>query len=421
MASPNNPGTDERTSRAPDERTSSAGSSSAGSLHSSKPSAAEVQGDPRPPWLWPWFGWGMGPGFAFGGPSSNPFLESFYRMVGGGKASAALARDPQWATSHRIALELPSMRLRDFSRAPDMPPTLICGPYALHGANVADFAPGCSVVETLMQAGIAHLLITDWRSATPAMRLFTIDTFLADLNVAVDELLMRGQGPVNLIGICQGGWLAFVYALRFPEKIAKLVIAGAPIDIAAAQSDLSRMALNAPREAYDHLVRLGDGVVEGARTLRMWSTSVASQDAAEVLQLPATITDAQRAALIARFQDWNNCTVDLPGVYYLEVVEQLFRENRIARGEFVALGRKLDLTTFRKPLYLLAGRDDRVVAPQQLFAVAERVATPRADIREVEMPCGHLSLFMGHAILAEVWPEIARWLRGLPPVDVAET
>jgi pimeloyl-ACP methyl ester carboxylesterase len=35
--------------------------------------------------------------------------------------------------------------------------------------------------------------------------------------------------PVDLIGLCQGGWLSLVYAARFPGKVRRLVLAGAPI------------------------------------------------------------------------------------------------------------------------------------------------------------------------------------------------
>jgi len=47
------------------------------------------------------------------------------------------------------------------------------------------------------------------------MRFFSIDTYVADLNVAVDEL----GGTVNLVGLCQGGWLSLIYAARFPAKV----------------------------------------------------------------------------------------------------------------------------------------------------------------------------------------------------------
>jgi hypothetical protein len=66
--------------------------------------------------------------------------------------------------------------------------TLICALYALHSATIADFAPGHSVVEALCQGGLPRVFVTDWRSAPPETRYFSIDNYLADFNVAVDEL-----------------------------------------------------------------------------------------------------------------------------------------------------------------------------------------------------------------------------------------
>ena len=119
------------------------------------------------------------------------------------------------------------------------------------------------MVEALCHGGLSRVFVTDWRSATPETRYFTIDTYLADLNVAVDQL----GPPVDLIGLCQGGWLALVYAARFPRKVRRVVLVGAPIDIAAAESQLSHFAVSMPLGMFDELVRLGEGIVPGERLL----------------------------------------------------------------------------------------------------------------------------------------------------------
>ena len=123
-------------------------------------------------------------------------------------------REPQWTTPNRVSLELPSVRLRDFSTSADGSPTLLCAPFALHQATITDFAPDHSLVAALRTAGIERIFVTDWRSASPDMRFLAIDNYLADLNVLVDEL----GGYVDLIGLCQGGWLALTYAALFPLK-----------------------------------------------------------------------------------------------------------------------------------------------------------------------------------------------------------
>ena len=85
-------------------------------------------------------------------------------------------------------------------------PTLLCTPLALHGAAVADLAVGHSLVAALRGAGIERLFMVDWRSASVQMRFLGIDDYLADLNVLVDHL----GGLVDLVGLCQGGWLSLV-------------------------------------------------------------------------------------------------------------------------------------------------------------------------------------------------------------------
>jgi poly(3-hydroxyalkanoate) synthetase len=92
------------------------------------------------------------------------------------------------------------------------------------------------------------------------------------------------------------------------------------------------------------------------------------------------------------------------------MVEQVYKENRLATGRFVALGQRIDLGKVNCPIYLLAARDDDVVAPGQVFAAARLVGTVRQGIQQATAPCPHLGMFMGRATLTQVWPDIARWL-----------
>lgn len=364
---------------------------------------------------------------------ANPFLWSLFAAVTASDAAAAFLRDiasslleagaaaehghaPCWTTPNRIALELPTMRLRDFSAPAQAraPATLVCAPFALHCADIADFAPGHSLVETLLQRG-GRLLVTDWRSATPVMRYLSIDSYLADLNVAVDE----AGPPIDLIGLCQGGWLALIYAARFPDKVRRLVLAGAPIDIAAGQSRLSQLSADLPFDVFEELVRAGNGLVLGQAVRALWTPMLGAQAIDDVLQLPRDTAPAARVALEQRFREWDAATVNLPGAYYLEVVRDIFKGNRLAKGELVALGRKVELSQVRHPLFLLAARDDELVHPQQLFAAARLVATPAAEIETATEPCSHLGLFLGAGSVARHWRRIAQWLAAPPAQSAA--
>jgi pimeloyl-ACP methyl ester carboxylesterase len=150
---------------------------------------------------------------------------------------------PEWTSPNHVRLELDTMRLRDFSkngRASSGLPVVIDAPYAGHSATIADYAKGQSLVQTLRSADLARVLVTDWKAATDEMRDFDIDKYLAEINVIVDDL----GGAALLVGLCQGGWMAAMFAARFPRKVRALVLAGAPIDTHAGDGPLKTWCRN---------------------------------------------------------------------------------------------------------------------------------------------------------------------------------
>jgi poly(3-hydroxybutyrate) depolymerase len=318
------------------------------------------------------------------------------------------ANEPCWATPSEVVLDLATVRLRNFSREHEGRATLVCAPYSLHGAAVVDFMPGHSLVSVLRDAGLGRLFATDWRSASEDMKYIGIDGYLADLNVLVDEI-----GPeVNLIGLCQGGWLALLYAARFPRKVRKLALAGAPIDIAAGNSGLTSLARSCPTAVFEEMVRYGDGRVIGRKMARFWGVDVVDASVLrQVLQTDDSLDSPEFARLMEGFEAWNRYTVDLPGTYFLEVVNKLYKNNELATNSMCALGRRVDLTSVRAPVFMLAARDDELVATEQLFALGGLVGSSPRNIRREIAPCRHLGLFMGKKALAEFWPEIARWIQ----------
>lgn len=320
-------------------------------------------------------------------------------------------QEPEGATPGKIALELNTVRLRDFTVAERGVPALLCTPQALHGAVVADLAAGHSLVAALRDAGLGRLFMADWRSASADMRFLGIDDYLAALNVLVDHL----GGLVDLIGLCQGGWLSLIYAGRFPAKVRKLVMAGAPVDTAAAQSALSAMAAATPFAMFRSLVNSGDGRVIGHDVAKFWAHEAASADhIRETTQSLEPIGSPEFTRLEVSFRRWNAWTINVPGTYYLEVIEKLYKHNELAAGSFVALGRQIELPQVRLPIFLLAASADDVVAPEQLLAVARLVGTPPEHLRYEVAPCNHLGLFMGKRTLEEYWPRIVHWLNQPP-------
>jgi len=225
--------------------------------------------------------------------------------------------------------------------------------------------------------------------------------------VLVDEI----GGPVDLLGLCQGGWMALVYAARFPGKVRKLVLAGAPVDTKAEPSLLSALADSTALEIFREVVRLGDGLVLGWNMLKLWGpASAETEDIKRLLEREEAPGSPAFTRLESAFRDWYAWTVDLPGTYFLEIVEKLYKRNEIAAGMFRALGKRIDLSSVKVPIFLLAASDDELVAPPQLFAVERLVGTPPRHLHKLTADCRHLGLFMSRRVLREIWPDIVDWL-----------
>lgn len=318
---------------------------------------------------------------------------------------------PKFATANRIIIELHTLRLRDFSKAAvaDECPTLIDAPYAGHTAVIADLQNGQSLVQTLLANGLSRVLVTDWKSATVEMKDYDIDNYLAELNVCVDDL----GGRINLIGLCQGGWMSAMYAARFPQKVKTLVLAGSPIDTDAGQGAIKAMAHTLPIAEYEQLIALGGGVMRGRYMLDAWKNMhPGEQYIRKYIDLYEKIGDPAYLKKEEAFEAWYENPIDLPGGWYLQVVEELFKENRLAKGRFKGLGATLSLKNVTCPVYLLAGADDDITTKEQVFNAANYLGTPANHMVKTLVPGGHIGLFMGARTLNDYWPSIARWIAG---------
>lgn len=314
------------------------------------------------------------------------------------------AGQPKWTTPNRLLLDLPILRLWDFSNDDSATPVLLVAPYSLHDAGLVDLAPGHSLVAALLRDAPRRLFLVEWKSAIDTTQHYGIDELLAVLNVAIDEI----GAPVDLIGLCQGGWLSLLYAVRFAHKARRIVVVGAPIDVNAEPSALTASIAQADDAHIDHLIAIGGGRVRGARMAPLWPREESRERRlVESLEIATPFETASAREAISAFEEWDSRFLDLPGPYYREVVTQLYRQNRLAAGAFPALGRLIDLQGLRQPLYLLIGDRDAIAPPAQALAAARLVSGP---VETARAPCGHLALFVGRRTLDTEWPRIARWL-----------
>lgn len=329
--------------------------------------------------------------------------------------SVATARpDSTWSTDHTVVTGWPIANLLDFSLPEDatagpadQTPLLILPPQAGHNSKIVDFTPAQSQVRTAHEAGLTRVFVLEWLAATDATQGTTIDDYIA----VMDETLEAIGGRAHLVGNCQGGWLATIYAALRPGAVASLAIGAAPIDFAAGSGPIVDGIQAVPRHVdsmrpYRMLVDLAGGNHAGQSQLLAFK---AMEPAGEVQRLASVWANIGDEAYIARhldFVSWFETVQDMPGAFYLWAVEHLFVNNELVRGELEIGGERVDLGRITAPVFLLAGTRDHITPPEQVWALAEHVGTPEADIHGRFVEAGHLGLFMGRKPLAEHWSQV---------------
>jgi poly(3-hydroxyalkanoate) synthetase len=305
-----------------------------------------------------------------------------------------------------VVLASPIAALRDFSAGSRarVTPTLVLPPQAGHHSSIVDYSEEQSQIDTIRGAGLSRVWAMEWVGATAETKYAAIEDYIDFLDEA---LLLIGE-PVNLIGDCQGGWLAAIYAALRPDLVNTLTIAGAPIDFHAGDGPINEwvqfLCAAGGMSFYEGLVASGRGVLPGKYLLDGFVVIKPENEVSRQLDLLLHLDDATHRERYRDFEDWFKFTQDLPGDFYLWIVAELFRDNKLIAGTLDVGGSRVDLGRLTMPIYLLAGATDHITPPPQVFAAREHVSS--TEVVERTSSGGHLGLFMGREALRDHWPPI---------------
>jgi poly(3-hydroxyalkanoate) synthetase len=315
---------------------------------------------------------------------------------------------PTWSSPNELVLSSPLAALRDFSQGSRarVKPTLVLPPQAGHHSSIIDYSAEQSQIDTIRAAGLERVWGMEWIGATSATKHAVIEDYIAFL----DEALELIGEPVNLIGDCQGGWLAAIYAALRPELVNTLTVAGAPIDFHVGDGPIYEwvklLCATGGMSFYEGLVASGGGCLPGKYLLDGFIVIKPENELSKQLDVLANLDDERHQRRYRDFEDWFKHTQDLPGDFYLWIVRELFRDNKLIRGELEVGGQRVDLARLEMPLYLLAGATDHITPPPQVFAMRAAVSTPDSRVVERTSSGGHLGLFMGREALRDHWPPL---------------
>lgn len=329
------------------------------------------------------------------------------------------------STPSRVVLTRPGVTLKAYSPPVEQEageitdsqqgrrPVLLIVPAPIKRAYLWDLAPEISVIRRCLDAGIRVYLI-QWERPGIEEEEFGLDHYADRLILECLEAIEAetGRTRVVLAGHSLGGTLAAIFASLHPSRVQGLVLLEAPLRfgrssgaftpvVAAAfrAEAMTRPLGNVPGSLLSAMSLVNDPLTFGVARWMDWLESWPD---------PA----AMRSHL--RVTRWTLDEVPMPRRLFADIVEQLYREDRFARGELEVNGRPARLDNLEAPVLGVADPYSRVVPPRSTV-VFNRAGRAESRILWYEGDVGvalqHAGPLVGRRAHHVLWPEIIRWIQ----------
>jgi len=339
----------------------------------------------------------------------------------GGMLSELLDDDIRIAEAEfEVVYEIDKVRLFKYEPAgkPNraIAPVVIC--YGLFGRqSMIDLQEDRSLVRNLLSAGIT-VYVVDWGNPTRADQYLNFDDYV-DLYLGScleHAVLENDDKPVNLFGICEGGTFAVMLAATRPELFAGLALAITPVDFHGDQKNfwlgegfLNTWISNLDQYDIDLMIETY-GMLPGAMTGVIFS-SLTPINSMTKYNIGLANLDGDKDAMLnfLRMEKWIADRPDHPGELARQWLNGLYRENKLVRGEFELLGKKVDLSNIACPVLNIFAHQDHIIPVSCSKALGKFI--PEDRYQEIGFPGGHVGVFVSRKAQGVVSGGLIEWLK----------
>ena len=312
--------------------------------------------------------------------------------------------------SYRIVASGRYWKLRDYGGA-EAGPCLLIIAAPIKRPYIWDLAPSVSAVRFCVDHGLRVYLL-EWTSPPPG----TGNAGLAEYaDQAIGEAVVRiarqaGTQPF-LIGHSLGGTFAAIFAALAPQTAPGLVLLGAPLCF--------RPGISRFRDAIVAMApsNLAETEVVPGSLLSQLSAWASPETFVWSRLLDATLSSADPAAraIHARVERWALDEVPLPGRLVHEILQWLYREDRLCQGALSIRDRIAGPSRLRIPTLAVVNPTDEIAPPASVLPFIEAMPAEHACVLEYPGEIGiglqHLGILVGRQAYARLWPEIISWLK----------
>lgn len=270
---------------------------------------------------------------------------------------------------------------------------------------ILDLAPGSSVIEGLVNAGYDVYLL-DWGIPGYEDKDINIEDYVVDyIKKAVQRTLRHsGADEVSIVGYCLGGTLAAMYTAIAEEPIKNLVVATVPIDFSvAAVPDKWAEGLKNGSFNVDRLIDVY-GLIPPKYVEAMFRAVSAPVYYSPYVSLLTRANDNRFVEKWRRMDKWTKDHVPFTGEAFRQLNNDLFKDNKLVKGEFTIHGKKANLGNIKSNLLIVTSTNDHLVPEEQSLPMMDLVSSEDKTYQIVD--AGHVSL----AITGKFAGILDKWL-----------
>jgi len=273
-----------------------------------------------------------------------------------------------------------------------------------------DLRPGHSFVEFMVKRGYDVYLL-DWGVPGIEDRHLKFDDYAMDyMPRAIRKMkLVAGVEEFSVLGWCIGAILTTIYASMRPDDgLRNLLLLTAPLDFSnrdgltfARWTDGKYFDIEEVLATFGNMP--GEMIDYGAKMLKPVENFIGNY-----VKLWDIIDNPRAVESWHAMNTWVTDYIPMAGGAYRQLIVDLYRNNRLMKGELLIRGRRVDLSRLRANLLTVIAAGDHITPPCQSEAILEKVSSTDKELYRI--PGGHIGIMAGSGARRDTWPHLEKWL-----------
>ena len=271
--------------------------------------------------------------------------------------------------------------------------------------DVLDLQPDRSLIKKLLDEGL-DIYIMDWGYPQRQHRYLTMEDYiLGFMGDAVDFIRKSTKSAkIHKMGICQGGTFSAIYAALFPEKFKTLTVYVAPFDFSGNECMLYKWTKDLDVDTMvDSL-----GIIPADMLNAGFGSLKPSADISKYFGMIDMMQDEAKMTNFLRMEKWKNDCPDLAGEMFRKYIKDLWRDNKLIKGEFELGGKKVNLKNINMPFLNIYATEDNIIPNNSTKPIMEMIGSKDKEL--YAFPGGHIGVFVGNKSQKELAPKVAKWV-----------